>query len=93
MYLFPKMHREEYGEELQSVFNLLLEDAMQIGWLEVTGVVLREMIGLPKAILFEHMRDRSRSRLSAEFASRFDFAPSSQTRWGAKTSNLCIMLE
>jgi hypothetical protein len=54
--LFPRAYREEYGEELQMVFNLSLDDAMKIGGMEVAGVVLRELMGLPTAILYEHLR-------------------------------------
>jgi hypothetical protein len=54
--LFPKNYREEYSEELQAVFNLSLDDAMKIGSMEVAGVILRELIGLPTAILHEHLR-------------------------------------
>jgi hypothetical protein len=56
LHLFPRAYREEYGDELQAVFNLSLEDAMKIGGMEVAGVVLRELIGLPTAILYEHLR-------------------------------------
>lgn len=54
--LFPRMYREEYGEELRTVFDLSLDDAMQAGKLEVMRVVLRELTGLPKAILHQHLR-------------------------------------
>ena len=56
LHLFPKAYREEYGDELQTVFNLSFDDAMKIGWLEVAGVILRELMSLPKAILYEHLR-------------------------------------
>lgn len=56
LHLFPKAYREEYGEELQVVFNSSLDDAMRVGWLEVVIVISRELIGLPKAILYEHLR-------------------------------------
>jgi hypothetical protein len=75
--LFPRAYRDEYGEELQAVFNLSLDDAMKIGWVDVTGVVLRELIGLPKAILYEHLRERRKANMTGKFASRFDFAPGS----------------
>jgi hypothetical protein len=56
--LYPKTYREENGDELQAVFNASLNDAIQIGLLEVTSVLLREMIGLSEAILYEHLRTR-----------------------------------
>ena len=54
--LFPRMYREEYGDELQAVFDLSLDDAMQAGMLEVVRVMLRELTDLPKAIIHEHLR-------------------------------------
>jgi hypothetical protein len=41
--------------------------------------VLRELIDLPKAILYEHLRERRRMEMNKTFASRFDFAPGSRT--------------
>ncbi len=56
LYLFPKAYREEYGDELQMVFNSSLDDAIKIGWLEAVIVISRELIGLPKAIIHEYLR-------------------------------------
>jgi hypothetical protein len=56
LHLFPKAYRDEYGDELRAVFDLSLDDATRAGMLEVMCVVLRELIGLPKAILYEHLR-------------------------------------
>ncbi|MCK7485407.1 MAG: hypothetical protein MZU97_07490 [Bacillus subtilis] len=38
LYLFPRAYREEYGEELQSVFDLSLDDAMRSGGMEVARI-------------------------------------------------------
>ena len=56
LHLFPKVYRDEYGDELLAVFVLSLDDAMQAGKLEVIRVMLRELIGLPRAIIHEHLR-------------------------------------
>ena len=56
LHLFPKVYREEYGDELLAVFGLSLDDAVQAGKLEVVRVVLRELMELPKAIIHEHLR-------------------------------------
>ena len=77
--LFPKAYRDEFGDELQAVFDLSLEDAMQVGKLEVVRVMLRELISLPPAIIYEHLRDRRKAKMIGKFSSRFDFAPGS--RW------------
>ena len=56
LYLFPRMYREEYGDELQAVFELSLDDAHNIGGLEFARVVVQEFLSLPKAIVHEHLR-------------------------------------
>jgi hypothetical protein len=77
--LYPKAYREEYGVELQMVFNLSLDDAMKMGKLDVAGVLLHEMIGLPNAIIHEHLRERRKQKMTGKSASRFDFAQGSRT--------------
>ena len=47
--LYPKKYRDEYGEELHTVFNLFMNDAT--GWVEEINIFLRELMGLPRAIL------------------------------------------
>jgi hypothetical protein len=82
--LYPEAYREEYGRELQTVFNLSLDDAMKMGKLDVAGVLLHELIGLPNAIIHEHLRERRKVKMTGKFASRFDFAPGSRTEiWAA----------
>ncbi len=75
--LYPRKYRDEYGEELQSVFDLTLDDAMRTGRFEVALVVLRELISLPPAIIYEHLRERRKAKMIGKFSSRFDFAPGS----------------
>jgi len=72
--LYPKTYREEYGKELQNVFDLSIDDAMNLGRLETAKVVLYELIGLPQAIIHEHLRERRKTEMTENFASRFDFA-------------------
>jgi len=74
LHLFPKAYREEYGDELQMVFDSLLVDAMKDGWMEVIVVISRELVGLPKAILYEYLREIRKARMNKGFYSRFDFA-------------------
>jgi len=78
LYLFPKNYREEYSNELQTVFELSLHDAMQAGELEVVRVLLRELVSLPYAIIYEHLRERRKAKMIGKFSSRFDFAPGSR---------------
>ena len=77
LHLFPKVYRDEFGDELQFVFNSSLDDAA--GWLGKIKVFLRELTGLPRAILYEHFRERRKNTMTGKFASRFDFEPGSQT--------------
>ena len=79
LFLFPRVYREEYGDELRAVFNLSVGDALERGTFEVARVVLRELSGLPQAIIHEHLRERRRLEMNKTFASRFDFAPGSRT--------------
>ena len=72
--LYPREYRDEFSEELQKVFNLSLNDAIKVGWPEVISVVLREMLGLPSAILYEHLRERRKTKVRKGFYSYFDFA-------------------
>jgi hypothetical protein len=77
--LFPRRYRDEYGDELQAVFNLSVDEALERGTFEAAGVILRELSGLPQAIIHEHLRERRRMEMNKTFASRFDFAPGSRT--------------
>ncbi len=72
--LFPRSYREEYGDELQAVFNLSLNDAMKLGRAEVVRVILRELIGLPKAVVLEHLRERRQAKMNKGFDPYLDFA-------------------
>ena len=82
--LFPRNYREEYGEELQIVFELSLEEAATQGGFELERLILRELISLPKAIILEHLRQRRMSKVTGNFASRFDFAPGTRCEvWAA----------
>jgi len=78
LWLYPKGYREEYGSELRAVFDLSLDDAMKEGKAKFTGVVLHELISLPKAIFYEHLRERRKAKMIGKFSSRFDFVPGSR---------------
>jgi hypothetical protein len=77
LYLFPKTYRDEYGDELQAVFNSSLDDAIKNGWLEVMFVISRELTGLPRAILYEHLRERRKAKMKKGFDSYFNFVTGS----------------
>jgi len=73
LHLFPKVYREEYGDELQAVFNSSLDDAIKIGWLEVVTVISRELAGLPRAISSEYMREMRKAKMKKGLDSHFNF--------------------
>jgi hypothetical protein len=72
--LFPKNYREEYGAELQAVFDLSLDDAIAKGAFEAAKLVVSELISLPKAVVFAHLRQRRNVKMIKRFDSYFDFA-------------------
>ena len=72
--LFPAKYREEYGEELQVVFDSSIEDAATKGKLELERLVLRELVSLPKAILLEHLRSWRNASATKGLGSYFNFA-------------------
>jgi hypothetical protein len=78
LHLFPKAYHAEYGDELQAVFDLSLDDAVKAGNLQVARVASRELLSLPKAIIHEHLRERRKQKMTGKSASRFDFEPGSR---------------
>ena len=77
LYLFPRTYREEYGDELQTVFDLSFADAKNGGWLGIVDVILRELAALPIAIIHEHLRERRKTKMLKRFGSHFDFVSGS----------------
>jgi hypothetical protein len=74
LHLFPRAYRQDYGDELQTVFNSSLDEARKAGSLEVLRVSLRELIGLPRAVIYEHLRERRKAKMIDRFGSYFDFS-------------------
>ncbi|PWB70682.1 MAG: hypothetical protein C3F07_16220 [Anaerolineales bacterium] len=88
--LYPKTYRDEYGEELQMVFNLTLDEAMKMGRVYIASVLLQELIGLPGAIIHEYLRERRKRKMTRKFASRFDFPQGSRTEFLAVMASFVI---
>jgi hypothetical protein len=63
LYLYPRAFLEEFREELEVVFDLSLQEAMRNGGNGVAAIAIRELLGLPRAILYEHLRQRRRSNM------------------------------
>ena len=76
--LYPRKYREEYEEELYTVFSQSLNDAFEIGGMEFAKTILDELLSMPKAIIHEYLRERRKIKMTGKFASRFEFAPGSR---------------
>ncbi len=76
--LYPQGYREEYGEELQTVFDLSMEDVIKLGRLAAAKVFLLEVIHLPGAILLEHLRERRKNKMVRKTDRLLNFPPGSR---------------
>jgi hypothetical protein len=81
--LYPKAYREEYSDELQIVFNLSIEEAARLGKIETAKAFLREIITLPAAILYEHLRERRKAKMIKNLNSQLNFSPGSRSEFMA----------
>ena len=75
--LYPRAYRVEHAEELQTVFNLTVNEAAQQGGFSVIGISIRELRDLPGGIIFEHWRERRKQRMTTERGSLLTFEPGS----------------
>jgi len=75
--LYPRAYRVEYDEELQTVFNLTVNEAAQQGGFSVIWMSIRELCDLPGGIVFEHWRERRNLRMTIERGSLLTFEPGS----------------
>jgi hypothetical protein len=75
--LYPRAYRVEYGEELQAVFNLAVNEAAQQDGFSVMRTSLRELRDLPGAIILEHRRERRKREMATERGSLLSFEPGS----------------
>jgi hypothetical protein len=75
--LFPGEYREEFGEELQIVFELSLQEAAIQGGFEVGRLIVRELVSLPKAVFLEYLREWRSAAMKRSFDSYFDFVSGS----------------
>jgi hypothetical protein len=72
--LYPQDYLDEFREELKEVFELSLQDASQKGGVEVAAVLIHELLDLPKAIIYEHLRQKRKAGMIEKFSSSLDFA-------------------
>ncbi|MDY7078710.1 MAG: hypothetical protein SXV54_17490 [Chloroflexota bacterium] len=58
--LYPRRYRADYGEELETVFSLVVNEAAQRGRFSVIRLGWRELRDLPGAVIREHRRERKK---------------------------------
>ncbi|MBN2502874.1 MAG: hypothetical protein JXB38_18990 [Anaerolineales bacterium] len=75
--LYPRAFREEYAEELCTVFNLVTERAAQTGVLGLVKVAFRELRDLPFAIIAAYVRERRRMQMQNRLDRWFTHEPGS----------------
>jgi hypothetical protein len=75
--LYPRTYWVEYGEELQTVFNLAVSEAAKRGGFSLVWMSLREVRALPGAIILEHWQERREQRMTTERGPLFTFEPGS----------------
>jgi hypothetical protein len=61
--LYPQQYRSEYGEELQIVFRLVVNEAAQRSRFSVIRLGWREMRDMPGAVIREHRRERRKRKM------------------------------
>jgi hypothetical protein len=71
LHLYPTKFQHEYGEELQSDFDRLLEEARSVSGWEVLVVCLRELRDLPANLLRTHLEKKRMVRILHSQSFRF----------------------
>jgi hypothetical protein len=79
--LYPRQYRAEYGEELQAVFSLLVNEAAQRGRFSVIRLGWREMRDMPGAAIREHRRERRKRKMEAKTSGLPAFELGSWREW------------
>ncbi len=61
--LYPRRYRADYGEELQTVFSLVVNEAVQRGRFSVIRLGWRELRDLPGAVIREYLREGRKRKM------------------------------
>ena len=61
--LYPQQYQAEYGEELQAVFSLLVNETAQRGRFSVIRLGWCEMRDMPGALIREHRREKRKRKM------------------------------
>jgi len=87
--LYPRQYRAEYGEELQAVFSLLVDEAAQRGRFSVIRLGWRELCDLQGAVIREYLRERKRAKMETLASAQTGDERSS---WGETLAGLWLFL-
>lgn len=83
--LYPRRYRADYGEELQTVFSLVVNEAAQRGRLSVIRLGWRELRDLPAAVIREYRRERRKRKMETSTSAQTGAERSS---WGETLAGL-----
>ncbi len=61
--LYPRRYRADYGEELQTVFSLVVNEVAQRGRFSVIRLGWRELRDLPGAVIREYLREGRKRKM------------------------------
>ena len=64
--LYPRRYRGEYGDELRTVFRIAAGEAAEDGLASLLRFDLHELRDLPSAALYQHMKERKRSKIQRD---------------------------
>ena len=66
--LYPRRYRQEYRDELQTVFSLVVDEAAERSAISLLGTALREFRDLPGALIREHIRERRKRGMETQLS-------------------------
>jgi hypothetical protein len=89
--LYPRGYQAEYGEELQTVFGLVVNEAAQRGRFSVIRLGWREMRDLPGAAIRERWRERRKQKMRTKTSVLPTFEPGSWYEGLAATAPLLLL--
>jgi len=90
LYLYPTGYRQEYGEEMMTVLHEVDAESSGQGWWARVRTGTREIAGLARGALQEHLR--SKLGLYRPIFSRRRFAMHSEFRFPKSTAALMIII-
>jgi len=83
--LYPRQYRADYGEELQTVFSLVVNEAAQQGRFSVIRLGWRELRDLPGAVIREYLREGRKRKMET---STITPAGDGRSSWGETLAGL-----